>query len=439
MASSRPTVAPTGLGQWLQYIDAVHPTEIEMGLGRTRRVAARLDALHPGATNVIIAGTNGKGSTTVALEQLLLAAGLQVGATLSPHIDRYNERFRLNGRELSDGRICELLQRVDAARGELSLTYFEYSALAALLAFKEAQVDVAILEIGLGGRLDAFNVVDAELAVVTSIGRDHESYLGTDLEQIGREKAGVFRPGQKVILGAVTQSVKDAARESGCQVLLAGHDFQTGESSASWSYRSDSLGLSFPELKRGPLAPTNCALAITAAASLAEIAELQPECLAAACLPGRGEVFALGESAQGADWRTPVDVIVDVAHNPAGAVFLAEQLALRYPGRRYVAILGSLADKDTSGVKRVLDPLVKSWLTLSTDGARGQSGRELAESLGLSAQVAQQSSQQALDTALSLTEPGDGILIVGSFSAVQQARTLLIECSEKCGKLEPDG
>jgi dihydrofolate synthase/folylpolyglutamate synthase len=150
-------------------------------------------------------------------------------------------------------------------------------------------------------------------------------------------------------------------------------------------------------------------------------------------------VFALSAGAQ--DTRSPdtVDVIVDVAHNPAAAAFLAEQLERRYPGRRYVAILGSLADKDASGVKAVLDRLVKSWLTLSTDGARGQSARELAESLGLSAMVAQESPQQALSTALSLTEPGDGILIAGSFSAVQQARTLLIECSEKCGKREPDG
>ena len=439
MASSPPGVAPAGLEQWLHYIDAVHPSEIEMGLDRTRQVAAALDALNPGAANVIVAGTNGKGSTTVALEQLLLEAGLKVGATLSPHIHRYNERFRLNGQELTDGRICELLQQVDAARGEISLTYFEYSALAALLACKEAQVDVAILEVGLGGRLDAVNVVDADLAIVTSIGRDHEGYLGTDLEQIGREKAGVFRAGQKVILGAVTQSVKDAALESGCQVMLNGRDFQMAESSGTWSYQSDPLGLSFPELIRGPLAPANCALAITAAASLVEVADLRPECLSGAEFPGRGETFALAAPHQNAGGPDTVEVVVDVAHNPTGAGFLAEQLERRYPARRYVGIFGSLADKDASGVKDALDGLVKVWLTLSTDGARGLSAGDLAQSLGLSADVAQESPQQALSTALSLTEPGDGILIAGSFSVVQQARTLLIECSEKCGKLEPDG
>ena len=171
---------------------------------------------------MIIAGTNGKGSTSVALETLLLEMGLRTGTTLSPHIEVFNERIRIDGEALTDPAICELFSRVEAARqgrqgkSPIELTYFEFAALAALLAFRDAGVQVAVLEVGLGGRLDAFNIVDADVAIITSIGLDHQEYLGSDLEQIGREKAGVLRKGQRVVLGSVTESVVDAAARLGC-------------------------------------------------------------------------------------------------------------------------------------------------------------------------------------------------------------------------------
>ena len=422
------------LDGWLRYIDAVHPSEIEMGLTRTRTVADRLDVLSPAPCCVVIAGTNGKGSTAVALERLLLNQDLKVGTTLSPHVEVFNERLRIDGQELSDRQICGLLRQVDDARQGTVLTYFEYSALAALLAFKQAAVDVAILEIGLGGRLDAFNVVDADLAIVTSIGLDHQDYLGSDVETIGREKAGIFRAGQTAVIGSeVSRSVEEVAEQLECEVFKAERDFQIGETSRSFSYRSSALALQFDLIDRGALAPANCGLAITAAALLqrshSTATGLDAQCLADVSLTGRMEVHHYHGS----------EVILDVAHNPAAAGFLARQLEQREPGRRYVGILGSLDGKDARGVIAELEQPVRHWLTLSTHGFRARSAEDLALATDLPAESAHSDIAAALASGLSLKEPGDGIVVIGSFSAVEQARTLLIECSEKCGKLETDG
>ena len=181
-----PDITSRTLDDWLAYIEGLHPSSIDMGLERVAAIGKRLGVLKPAAVSVIIAGTNGKGSTTIAAEALLLAAGKRVGATLSPHVHRFNERVRIQGEPLSDAQLCHHFQRIEASRGEIGLTYFEFATLVALDAFAQAQVEVALLEVGLGGRLDAFNIVDADIAIVTSIGRDHEDYLGDDLSQIGR-------------------------------------------------------------------------------------------------------------------------------------------------------------------------------------------------------------------------------------------------------------
>ncbi|MGE0622510.1 MAG: folylpolyglutamate synthase/dihydrofolate synthase family protein [Pseudomonadales bacterium] len=401
------------LDDWLAHIDGIHPRQMDMGLERVSAVAARLGVRRPAPRSVIVAGTNGKGSTSVALECLLIAQGLTVGTTLSPHVSRFNERIRVNGREAEDACLCEAFAAVEAARGDTSLTYFEYAALAALHVFLRAGVDVAILEVGLGGRLDAFNLVDADLAVVTSIGLDHQDYLGTDLESIGREKAGVFRAGQKVVLGRVSRSVHDAAAGLGCPTLVLDRDIRIAEHLNTWDYRCEAVALECDAIPRGALAPSNCALAMTAAAWLTGVSDLDARPLATATIPGRMEHHRLGGR----------DVILDVAHNPAGVAFLAEQLNLRFPGRRYVAVLGMLADKDAAGVGEAMAGLVREWVAVATPGVRGQSAQSLADRLGRPARTAADMAD-GLNLAVSLTEAGDGILAFGSFSAVEQASAL---------------
>ena len=361
------------LADWLQHIDRVHPRDIEMGLIRVSRVAASLGIQKPAPRTVIVAGTNGKGSTCIALESLLLAAGRRVGTTLSPHISRFNERIRVAGTELEDSALVELFAAIEQARGDVVLTYFEFSTLAALLAFKNAGVDVAILEVGLGGRLDAFNLVAADLAIVTSIGLDHEDYLGTDLEGIGREKAGVFRRGQPVVLGQVTESVCQAAVELDCPTYLLGREFRVLEQADFWCFESsgsETPGLAGRclRLPRGSLAPSNCALAIVALELLTGEVSVAVDDLADQVLAGRME----------SSRYRGVEVISDVAHNPAAATFLAQQLDIRYPSRRYIGVLGMLADKDVAGVVAALGDRVQRWLTIATYGPREQGAGELA-------------------------------------------------------------
>ena len=415
-----------------------------MGLTRVRAVAERLAVLQPAHRAVIIAGTNGKGSTAVALETILVEAGLTVGATLSPHVERFNERIRINAEPLADAALCDLFEQVETARlghgvaGAIALTYFEFATLAALLAFRRAAVDVAILEVGLGGRLDAFNIVDAEVAIVTSIGLDHVDYLGDDLEQIGREKAGVFRRGQDVVLGEVTASVIDAAVQLDCRISRLGVEFAVEESAGHWSYlpakempanempakdrETHGIGRWVRDIPRGSLAPANCALAARAAAILLPESELSLQCLGGVRFEGRMETFCVDGT----------DVIADVAHNPAAANFLRAQLAIRYPHRQYVAIISALDGKDVQGVARSLAPMVSCWLTIDSTGPRGLRATSVARMLAqedLAVEPAT-SISDALTRARSATEPGNGILVVGSFSAVEQARALLRPLSE---------
>lgn len=414
---------PETLDQWLEFISSVHPKDMDLGLERVADVAAKLAVTVPAPCVVTIAGTNGKGSTTAALEALLQSAGLNVGATFSPHISRFNERIRLSGREATDTEICAAFRAVDAARGRTPLTYFEYSALAALYLFSQADVDVALLEIGLGGRLDAFNLVDANVAIVTSIGLDHEDYLGSDLEGIGREKAGIFRPARPVVLGAVTDSVEQVAQDLGCPRYRLGQEFSVERMGNRWRYIDNTQGFCLDELPVGSLAPANCALALAGARLALDFlgreapTDAMAACLSRVRLPGRMEAH----EADG------VPILLDVAHNPAAAGFLAEELQIRWPERRYVALYGALEGKDATGVMKALRDLVSHWLIVPTFGWRGQPAESLAEQIdtGLAIETCE-SVVRGLNRALSLTDPGNGILVFGSFSAVEQARELLI-------------
>lgn len=425
--------SPRTLDEWLQHAEGVHHVGIDMGLERVGLVADRLGFTaperRPAQRSVIVAGTNGKGSTCVALEALLRAAGLRVGTTLSPHVHRFNERVRIDGGEASDAMLCDAFAAVDAARAEVPLTYFEFSALVALYCFRAAAVDVAILEVGLGGRLDAFNLVSADVAVITSIGLDHQAFLGDDLESIGREKAGVLRPAQRVVLGAeVTASVTAAAAELGCAVTRLGTDFHVVERRSDWDFRG---ACRFDAIPRGALAPHNCALAMEAAAALAALPVDTPRVLAAAGLPGRFETWRLGGAVG------PL-LVLDVAHNPAGAGFLRDQLARRLPGRHFVAVAGMLEDKDSAGVGSALAGLVRYWVCVPTHGPRGLSGTALAARLGAGSDaVAVADPAEGVRRALSLCAPGDGILAFGSFSLVERVRDLLRDGLADAVPVEP--
>ncbi|MEY2855059.1 MAG: bifunctional tetrahydrofolate synthase/dihydrofolate synthase, partial [Pseudomonadota bacterium] len=228
------------LADWLRQHEAVHGTAIDLGLDRVRHVARQLGLLPFGPRTIIVAGTNGKGSTVACLTGLLRAHGVTVGSFTSPHLLRYNERIVINGAEAPDGLIVAAFEAIEAVRGATTLTFFEFNALAAMWIFRERGLQFAVLEVGLGGRLDAVNIVDAEAAVVCSIGLDHRDWLGPDLESIGREKAGVFRKDQLVVLSdpQMTPVVEAEARRIGARLLRAGHDFQSESSGSGWRYVS---------------------------------------------------------------------------------------------------------------------------------------------------------------------------------------------------------
>ena len=420
------TPADRNLAGWLGHMEALNPASIDLGLARVREVGGRMDVLAPAPVAVIVAGTNGKGSTCACLEQILLAGGRRTGCTLSPHLESFRERVRIDGVEADEAALCRAFEAVEAARGDLALTYFEYSCLATLFCFKAAAVDVAILEVGLGGRLDAFNIVDADVAVVTSIGLDHMAYLGDSCEAIGAEKAGVFRVGQRIALGAgMPDSVLTAAARAtrspmhwGDGVCLHPENNQAGAS--TWQVEVD--GRRFSGLPSGVLAAENCALATAAAcavdAVMGEHRVDEPSVRrgwSEAWLPGRLEAFTAG----GRQW------LVDVAHNPLGAAFLKMEIPRRFPGCRVVAVFGNLHDKDSGAVCQALNGLIHHWVLVDTTGPRGLSADELSgRCSGVECSVAGDL-DAGLALARSLTEPSDVILAFGSFAVAQAARSRL--------------
>ena len=423
-----PGPAGLNLDGWLAHVEALNPRTIDLGLRRVRQVAESLDVLRPAPLSVIVAGTNGKGTTCVCLERILLAAGFRVGCTLSPHLHKFNERVRLNGAEAEQAVLCEAFAAVEAARGQLPLTYFEFSCLAALHCFKAASVEVAVLEVGLGGRLDAFNIVDAELAVVTSIDLDHMDYLGPTREAIGREKAGVFRPGQRILLGEnMPDSVLQAAQECAAGPLRVGREIRaTGGDGGEWDLAV--AGRVFSGLPDNGMPLGNCALAAAAALEIdaaaggnrLDLSSLRRG-LAAAWLPGRLESIV----AEGRQWW------VDVAHNPLGARLLAAELPKRWPAAAVVALFGNLADKDSGDIFAALRGLVRRWVLVDTQGARGLSALDLAARGAPPGSAVAGSVRDGMRLARSLAGPTDVILAFGSFAVAAAVRVELLNFRDK--------
>jgi dihydrofolate synthase/folylpolyglutamate synthase len=410
------------LDDWLAHAERIHPVGIDMGLERVRCVAERLGVLTPARRSIVIAGTNGKGSTAVYLEALLRGCGRTVGTTLSPHLHCFNERVRIAGTSVGDDVLCDAFAAIETARRDTTLTYFEFGVLAALYVFRQARVDDCVLEVGLGGRLDAINIVDGAVTVITSIGIDHVNYLGPDRESIGAEKAGILRDGVPCVYGeaSVPASVRGAAEQRGAPLLCYGSDFDARGSSAGWQFTGRTAG---DPIAVGDLAIPRVALA-NAATALQALLLLEPDAPVAelvrgaanTCLPGRFERFE----------HRGVTVIVDVAHNPHGAAFLAAQLAAtEVPGRTF-ALAGFLQDKDAAGIVAALDAVVDEWVFVNTEGPRGQPATSAAEQMAATTHAMVGGDlPEALDALTARSSKRDRIVVLGCFDVAQRARRVL--------------
>jgi len=414
------------LHEWLDYIEQQHPSSIELGLERTREVALRLSLDKPAAHVITVGGTNGKGSTVAFIEAIARAGGLKVGSYTSPHLLRYNERVRIDGQDASDSALVRAFEVVEAARGETPLTYFEFGTLAALWLFQQSALDLVVLEVGLGGRLDAVNLVDADVAVITTVDIDHVDWLGNDRESIGFEKAGIARAWKPLVLGEIDSpsSVLRHAYAIGANAIRLGSDFfHEPVDNAHWRWwdAGFEVRLPCPSLS-GAAQQANAATAIAALRAL-DI-ELPVTALAqgvsAAALPGRLQRFSL----QG----TPV--IVDVGHNPQAARTLSAWLrAAPVPGQT-LAVFAALADKDVGGVVDALQGEISAWFLagLHGMGSRGQDVDALAGKL--SASAAARGSRHpdvpsALAAARAHARDDDRIVVFGSFHTVAEALAVL--------------
>ena len=407
------------LPQWLEYQLSVHPRDIALGLDRVADVSRRLGLGRPGRHVITVAGTNGKGSTVAFIEAIARAAGLRVGAFTSPHLLRYNERIRLDGQDASDDALVAAFERVEAARGEVPLTYFEFGTLAALLLMEEAALDLAILEVGLGGRLDAVNIVDPDVAVITTVDLDHQDYLGTDREAIGAEKAGILRAGRPCVLAErdPPSSVLRRAYALGAFAIRGHSDYLVDELDEGWRWREPGYEVDLPEPgMEAPAQRGNAAAAIAAlrALDLPLPDQALRDGVRSARVPGRLQ-------------RLPgsPERVLDVAHNPQGARQLGDWLS-SHP-QATVAVFSALGDKDIAGIVLPVAPHVLAWhLGPITDaGARGLDVQTLLQrvraALPDAALHAHPSLAQALAAAANQAGPAGRVLVYGSFHTVAAA------------------
>jgi len=425
------------LAEWLSYIEGIHPKTIEMGLERVARVRDELSRHwdRPFAGVIItVGGTNGKGSTCAMLESMLLAAGYQVGLYTSPHLLRYTERVRLQGREAEEAELVQVFERIEAARiaaGNVSLTYFEYGTLAAWDLFVRAGVEAAIMEVGLGGRLDAVNMLDADCAVITSIDLDHMDYLGDTRESIGREKAGIFRAGRPAVVAdpMPPATLAEKAGEVGAQLLLIGRDFGYQADRQQWGFwvktASGELrkrpGLAYPAL-RGANQLLNASAALAALDCLRERVPVGMNevrlGLATVSLPARFQVLP-GRPA----------VVLDVAHNPHAAAVLSENLSNMGFFAETHAVFSMLSDKDIEGVCRRMKGRIDVWHVAPLPGPRGTSVEALETAIaksGAGGVVKRHvSPREAYAAARAAVTENDRIVVFGSFLTVSDVAQFL--------------
>ena len=409
------------LPEWLSHLETLHPKTIALGLERVVEVKQRLQ-LDPKFPVIVVGGTNGKGSVCAMLEAMLHAAGYRVGCYTSPHLLDYNERVRIAKKQASDAELCASFEQIELARGEVSLTYFEFGTLAAMQCFIAQGVEVAILEVGLGGRLDAVNVFDSDCAVVTSIDIDHTDYLGDTREKIAFEKAGIFRADKVAIFGDMDmpETIAAQAKKIGAQLWRLGRDFSFEANKLQWEFQCKGnrrSSLPFPAL-RGAFQLNN---ASTVLAVLEAVKEHLPVSMAAVRrglmeveLPGRFQVLP----------GRPV-VILDVAHNPHAARSLAKTLASMQPFPKTYGVFAMLKDKDMAEVVRELMWQVDVWLVAGITAPRGASAEELAEvvkrELVDGEVLAFATVTEAMHHACKEADENDRIMAFGSFYTVAEA------------------
>ena len=427
--------ADASLTQWLDYLLSIHPTEIEMGLTRVTEVAERLGVISLAESKVIIvAGTNGKGTTCAMLESVFLQTGMTVGVYSSPHLVNFNERVRLNHQDVQDSLLIEAFSAIELARAEISLSYFEFATLAGLYIFKQAAPEIVLLEVGLGGRLDATNIIDADVSVITSIDIDHQEYLGDTRELVGKEKAGVFRPERLAVIGEpdTPHTIIDYANAINASKYLVNREFsysinspvnisstslstsQSSSQSMTWRYHSENRTIESIALPQLPLA--------NAATAIAVIEQAWPQItdddiragIAKASLSGRFECVS-----------NKPPVWVDVAHNPHAAKYLATQL-LHFKPARIIALCGMLKDKDAAAVLVELEDVVDEWNFTSLSVERGNDAKMLASQLNTSLPSSQfESINDAWQSIKSNINADDVVIVFGSFYTVAAFSELL--------------
>jgi dihydrofolate synthase/folylpolyglutamate synthase len=420
-AATRPAERVT-LADWLRYLEQLHPTTIAMGLERVTRVLASLASLRPACPVVTVGGTNGKGSTCGMLESILHAAGYHVGLYTSPHLLRYNERVRIGRVPVSDTELCRAFAEIERARCDTPLTYFEFGTLAAMIVFLRANLDAIILEVGLGGRLDAVNAFDCDVAVITSIDMDHMDYLGDTREKIAVEKSGIFRRDKPAVVAEpdCPGTLLHQADEVGARLLLINRDFECVGDGAQWRYRGPRgtrSGLPYPAL-RGEHQLLNASAAITALDALRDRLPVSMldirRGLLEADVAGRFQVLA----------GRPT-VIFDVAHNPHAARSLAENLRRMGLFRETVAVFGMLKDKDIAGVVTAVKGEITRWLVADIRERRGATSAEIHQALvaaGVTSDILVfENAGAAFREACRTATVNDRILVFGSFLTVAQA------------------
>lgn len=414
--------AELSLDQWLRHLERAHPVAIELGLDRIRTVADRLGLARPAPVVITVAGTNGKGSCVRTLEAILAASGIRVGAYTSPHILRYNERVRIDGKSVDDRALCQAFEQIERARGNVSLTYFEVGTLAAFLIMADSALDVAVLEVGLGGRFDAVNIIDPDIAVITSIALDHTDWLGDTRDQIALEKAGIARPGKPLICAdpVPPASLVAYVDELGCEALFLGRDFATdiddeGGLTVSLCRPEDSRGRRELRGLPVPMLPLPSVAAALQALFLLDVplhSAAVYGAIGTAQLPGRFQRLS----------RNGREIILDVAHNVAAAEYLRRCLeACGYS--RVNAVCAIMADKDIDGFILALDPVVGHWFVGDlADNERALPAAQFADRVkraGAPGGVSVASGlPDAFERALVATEEGGCLVVCGSFYTV---------------------
>ncbi len=422
----------TTLAQWLQRLELLHPREIELGLDRITAVANNMQLLPLKPQVITVAGTNGKGSTVAVLEAVLAEMGCVTGSCTSPHLLHFNERIRIAGLAVEDEEIIAAFEQIDTARGEISLTYFEFATLAALVIFAQRTVDVVILEVGLGGRLDAVNMVDATVAVITSIDLDHQEWLGDTREQIAREKAGILRAGKSAVIAdtRVPMSLRDTVRELECQAYYSGEDYTIEHCDKTWQAqlcKLDGQCRQLPEMPLTAVLPDNICAALQALLLLGrEFSDPQLfRALQGMRLRGRRELQVIAGR----------EYLLDVAHNPAAINKLLEYIDVTPCNKKTIALFSAMADKDYGAMTGACAGRFDAWFTADQPAnPRAARGSDIAAQLreqGVEMISVSKNIRQAFRRAQRVMDEGDRLVVFGSFYTVADVMPLLEKDSGK--------